>query len=200
MKQDPKMKQPSPISRTQCQLRVDGIVNPRISFRLSFDEPDDFDIVVDDAFLGSLAITTDCILEIRGMGADWRTCTLDELKSMVVNDSESLVADDFPSASEIMEKRIVDRLDDIGAAHRPSGRLADLTGHSQCRKRVEALLDQADLPYRSAGTVFLVSDLRKARMVLCRHGFYPSPISQAALVEPESRCAVQLIERASDVG
>jgi len=37
-------------------------------------------------------------------------------------------------------------------------------------------------------------------MVLCRHGFYPSPISQAALVEPESRCAVQLIERASDVG
>src|SRR5579862_2887374 len=108
MKQDPKMKQPSPISRTQCQLRVDGIVNPRISFRLSFDEPDDFDIVLDDAFLGPLVITTDCILEIRGMGADWRTCTLDELKSMVVNDSESLVADDFPSASEIMEKRIVD--------------------------------------------------------------------------------------------
>ena len=87
------------------------------------------------------------------------------------------------------------RLDDIGVAQRPSSRLADLTGHSECRKRVETLLDQANLPYRSAGTVFLVSNFRKARTVLCRHGFYPSPISSAALVEPESRCAVQLIER-----
>src|SRR5579872_6724141 len=108
------MKQSLPTFRTQCELRVDGLVNPRITFRLSSDEPDDFDIVIDDAFLGSLAITTDCILEIRGMGAEWRTCTLDELKSIVVNDSESLVADDFPSASEIMEKRSVDRLDEIG--------------------------------------------------------------------------------------
>lgn len=189
------MKQSPLTSRPHCELRVDGIVNPRISFRISSEEPDDFDIVVDDAFLGSLAITTDCILEIRGMGADWRTCTLDELKSMAVSDSESWVAYDFPSASEITEKKIVDRLDDIGVAQRPSSRLADLTGHSECRKRVETLLDQANLPYRSAGTVFLVSNFRKARTVLCRHGFYPSPISSAALVEPESRCAVQLIER-----
>ena len=32
-------------------------------------------------------------------------------------------------------------------------------------------------------------------LVLCRAGFCPSPISPAALVEPQTRCAVQLVEQ-----
>jgi hypothetical protein len=31
--------------------------------------------------------------------------------------------------------------------------------------------------------------------VLCQEGFYPSPVSRGALVEPQTRCAVQLIEQ-----
>ena len=57
---------------------------------MSDDEPDDFDVLVDDPTLGTLAITADCHLELRDAGADWHTVTLDELKGMVVGDGEFL--------------------------------------------------------------------------------------------------------------
>jgi hypothetical protein len=180
--------------RPQFELRVNGIADSPIRFRMS-DEPDDFDVLVDDPTLGTLAITADCLLEFRVAGADWHTVTLDELKGMVVGDSELLMTEDVPKASETVERRLFDRLDEVGVIHRRSPQLADLTGHADCFKRVQALFYRADLPHMSAGTVFVVPDLRLARTVLCRGGFYPSPISPTALVEPHTRCAVQLIER-----
>ena len=183
------------IVKPQFELRINGIADPRIRFRMSHDEPDDFDVLVDDAILGTLAITTDCLLEFRVAGADWRTVTLDELKGMVVGDGELLMTEDVPKASEMVERRLFDRADEVEVIHRRSPQLADLTGHADCQKRVQALFYRAGLPHISAGTVFVVPDLRLARTVLCRGGFYPSPISPAALVEPQTRCAVQLIER-----
>lgn len=183
------------IVRPRFELRVNGIADPRIRFRMSHDEPDDFDVLFDDATLGTLAITADCLLELRETGADWRTVTLDELKGMVVGDGESLMSEDLPKASELVERRSFDRLDEVEVIHRRSPRLANLTGHADCLKRVQALFYRAGLPHKSAGTVFVVPDLRLARAVLCQGGFYPSPISAAALVEPQTQCAVQLIEQ-----
>lgn len=184
-----------PIVRPRFELRVDGIADPRIRFRMSHDEPDDFDVLVDDAILGTLAITPDYHLELREAGAGWRTVTLDEIKSMVVDDGELLVTEDLPKASEMVERRSFDLFDEVEVIHRRSPQLADLTGHADCQKRVQALFYRAGLPHMSAGTVFVVPDVRLARAVLSQGGFYPSPISPAALVEPETRCAVQLIER-----
>lgn len=183
------------IVRPQFELRVNGIADPAIRFRMSHDEPDDFDILFEDANLGTLAITEDCLVELRQVGADWRTVTLDELKGMVVGDGELLMTEDLPKASEVVERRLFDRPDEVEVIYRRSPQIANLTGHADCLKRVQALLYRAGLPHMSAGTVFVVPDLRLARTVLCRGGFYPSPISPAALVEPQTRCAVQLIER-----
>jgi len=36
--------------------------------------------------------------------------------------------------------------------------------------------------------------LRRARIVLFRAGFRPSPIAPAALIEPMSKCPIQLVE------
>jgi hypothetical protein len=182
------------IVRPQFELRVNGIADPRIRFRMSHDEPDDFDVLVDDAILGTLAITADCLLELREASGDWRTVTLDELKSMVVGDGK-LMTEASPKASELVERRFSNCLDEVEVIHRRSPQLADLTGHVECLKRVQALFYRAGLPHQSAGTVFVVPDLRLARTALCRGGFYPSPISPAALVEPQTRCAVQLIEQ-----
>jgi hypothetical protein len=99
--------------------------------------------------------------------------SLDELKSVLVGDSEFLMTDDLARATEMSERRMFDRLDDIEVAHRRSPRLADLTGHSDHLKRVQALFYAAGLPHRSARTVFVVPDLHRARTVLCRAGFYP---------------------------
>jgi hypothetical protein len=179
----------------QFELRVNGIADPRIRFRMSHDEPDDFDVLVDDAILGTLAITPDCLLELREAGADWRTVTLDELKGIVVGDNELLITEDFPKASDMAERRSLELFDEVEVIHGRSPHLADLTGHADCLKRVQALFYCAGLPHKSAGTVFVVPDLGLARSLLSRAGFYPSPISPAALVEPQTRCAVQLIEQ-----
>jgi hypothetical protein len=189
------MSQSQDTLRLKFELRVNGIADPAIRFRMSHDEPDDFDVLVDDANLGTLAITADCLLELRAAGADWRTVTLDELKGMVVGDGELLMTEDVPKASEMVERRLFDRPDKVEVIHRRSPQLADLTGHADCLKRVQALLYRAGLPHKSAGTVFVVPDARLARTVLCQEGFYPSPISPVALVEPQTRCAVQLIEQ-----
>lgn len=181
--------------RPQFEVRVNGIADPAIRYRISHDEPDDFDVLVDDTILGALVITPDCLLELREAGGDWRTINLDELKGMVVSGGEVLMTEDLPKASEIVERRLFDRLDEINVPHRKSPRIADLTGHSDCLKRVQALFYRAGLPHKSAGTVFVVPDVRVARAVLSRGGFYPSPISPVALVEPQTQCAVQLIEQ-----
>jgi hypothetical protein len=183
------------IVRPQFELRVNGVAGPAIRFSMSHDEPDDFDILVDDAILGTLAITADCILELREAGTDWRTVTLDDLKGVLLGDSESLTTHDLPEVSEMFERRRFDRLDEVGLIHRRSPQLAELTGHADCLKRVQALFYRAGLPHKSAGTVFVVPNLRLARTVLCQEGFYPSPVSRGALVEPQTRCAVQLIEQ-----
>src|ERR1700693_472939 len=95
----------------QFELRVNGIADSPIRFRMSDDEPDDFDVLGDDPTLGTLAITADCLLEFRVAGADWRTVTLDELKGMVVGDGELLMKEDLLKASEIVGRRLFDRLD-----------------------------------------------------------------------------------------
>jgi hypothetical protein len=182
------------IVRPQFELRVDGVAGPAIRCQVSHDEPDDFDILFDDAILGTLAITADCLLELRETGADWRTVNVDELKGMVVGDNELLITEYLPKASEMAEQRSRNLFDEVGVIHGPTRQLADLTGHADCLRRVQALFYCAGLPHKNAGTVFVVPDVRLARSVLSQAGFYPSPISAVALVEPQTRCAVQLIE------
>ena len=183
------------IVRPQFELRVNGIADPAIRCQMSHGDPDDFDILVDDAVMGTLAITADCILELREAGANWRMVTLDDLKGVLLGDSESLTTEDRPKASETVERPRFDSLDEVGSIRRRSAQLGDLTGHTDCLKRVQSLFYRAGLPHKSAGTVFVVPNLRLARAVLCKGGFYPSPISPVALVEPQTRCAVQLIEQ-----
>ena len=180
------------IVRPQFELRIDGIADTAIRFRMSHDEPCDFDVLFDDAILGTLAITPDCILELREADADWHAVTLDELKGILLGDSESLTTNDLTQVSDTVEWPRLDRLNEVGAIHRRS--LADLTGHTECLKRVQSLFYGAGLPYKTAGTVLIVPNVRLARAVLCQGGFYPSEISPVALVEPQTQCAVQLIE------
>ena len=183
------------IVRPQFETRVNGITDPAIRFCMSHDEPDDFDILVDDAVLGTLAVTADCILELREAGTGWRTVTLDDLKSVLLGHTASLTSDELPEASKLVEQQLFDRLDEGVVDRRPrSLQFGDLTGHSNCLKRVQSLFYRAGLPHKSAGMVFVVRNLPLARAVLCKGGFYPSPISPVALVEPQTRCAVQLIE------
>jgi hypothetical protein len=181
------------MEKSRMELRVNDTAIRSVSFRISFEEPDDFDILISDLQLGSLALTNDCDLEVREAGARWRRVTLDQLKSLLVDDNKFLEAG-YLTATRRVERKRFDRLDDINVPHRTSPRLSALTGRDACTRRVQQLLDKARILHRVAGTVFLVPSAREARIALSLAGFHQSTISPSALVEPESRCAIQLIE------
>jgi|ERR1700758_3996797 len=97
--------------KPQLELRVNDVAIQSVRFRLSFDEPDDFDILTIDPQVRSLVLASDCDLEAREEDSDRRRVTFDQLKSLVVGDSEFLRASDFPRASEVAELQLFDRLD-----------------------------------------------------------------------------------------
>jgi len=179
--------------RPRFALLINGVANPAIRFRMSHDDPDDIDILVDDRVLGCFAITDDCVLEIRPEAENWRAVSLDELKHILLRVGELVRADDLPKSSGILECKSV-TLDETDVRHRPLMRLGDLTGHADCLKRVQALFYSGQIPHKSAGTVFFIPDLRRARKLLSDAGFSRSPYSPAALIEPQTRCAVHLVE------
>jgi hypothetical protein len=93
------------------------------------------------------------------------------------------------------ERRLFDRFDDLDIPHRSSPRVGKITGHVRCVKRVQAVLYEAAIPHQVSGTVFLVPDAAQARIALIRAGFERSTISSGALLEPQSDCAIHLLER-----
>ena len=186
----------APDSYPPFSVRINGLESPALHYRISHQDPDDFDVLFDDDVLGPIAITADCVLEVREAGAEWRSLGLDELKDVLLKSRELFVGEDLPKASEMFEALLFTPLDrtDVEAEPKAPTRLADLTGHSECRKRVTALFYKNSIPYKGAGTVFTVPDSRQARNVLSDAGCYPSPYSASALIEPYSQCAVYLIE------
>ena len=130
---------------------------------------------------------------MRDEGSSWRPVTLEQLTKTLTESSEFLHAGDMQQSSEIGEHRLFEKLDDIDSPHRRSRRLSELTRHDECVR--EVMLHEARVPHQVAGTVFVVPNAFRTRICLIRAGFRKSPISPAALIEPRSGCAIQLVER-----
>jgi len=126
--------------------------------------------------------------------------TLHATDIALTESSEFLQAEDLPKASEMAERRLFDRLDEIDIPHRRSPRLGKITGHDRCVKRVQFLFYEAAIPHQVSGTVFLVPDATQARIALIRAGFEQSTISAGALIEPQSECAIHLLEHPRSSG
>jgi hypothetical protein len=189
------MPEPSGTDELSCKLRVNGLLVQSVHIRCVPELADDFQVVITDPQIGRFSLTDAFEFEMREQGSSWRPVTLEQLKMTLTESSEFLQTEDIPKASEKAERRLFDRLDDLDIPHRNSPRVAKITGHDRCVKRVQFLLYQAAIPHEVSGTVFVVPSALKARIVLRRAGFSPSPIAPAALIEPLSGCAIQLVER-----
>ena len=132
---------------------------------------------------------------MRDEGSSWRPVTLEQLTKALTESSEFLHAGDLQQSSEIAEHRLFEKFDDLDSPHRRSRRLSDLTRHHECVREVQKVLHEARVPHQVAGTVFVVPNAFRTRICLIRAGFRKSPISSAALIEPRSGCAIQLVER-----
>jgi hypothetical protein len=187
------MEEPTRIDELPFELLINGISVRSLQIR-SVPASDDFQIFMTDPQLGRFSLTSTFELEMRE-GSSWRTVTLEQLTKALTESSEFLQAEDLPKSSEIAERRLFDRFDDLDIPHRSSPRVGKITGHVQCVKRVQAILYEAAIPHQVSGTVFLVPDAAQARIALIRAGFERSTISPGALLEPQSDSAVHLLER-----
>lgn len=193
------MEEPTRIDELPFELLVNGISVRSVQIR-SVPASDDFQILMTDPQLGRFSLTGAFELEMREEGSSWRTVTLEELTKVLSESSEFLQAEDLPKASEMAERRLFDRLDEIDIPHRRSPRLGKITGHDRCVKRVQFLFYEAAIPHQVSGTVFLVPDATQARIALIRAGFEQSTISAGALIEPQSECAIHLLEHPRSSG
>ena len=191
--------EPIKIDELPWDLKVNGISVQSVQIR-SVPASDDFQILMTDPQLGRFSLTRAFELEMREEGSSWRTVTLEQLTKALTESSEFLQTEDIPKASEMAERRLFDRFDDLDIPHRNSPRVAKITGHDRCVKRVQFLLYEAAIPHQVSGTVFLVPDAAQARIALIRAGFERSTISPGALLEPESDCAIHLLERPCSCG
>jgi hypothetical protein len=176
-----------------CKLMVNGISVQSVHIGCGSDSSDGFRILFDDPQIGSICLHDGFELEIREHDS-WQPLTLQQLKKTLAARSEFLQAEDMPKASEMLERKLFDRLDDINVPHRRSPRLSELTGHVECVRQVRKVLYEERIPHRVAGTVFVVPSVRRTRIVLSRAGFRPSPIAPAALIDPQTKCPIQLVE------
>jgi len=187
------MSEPLKVDELPFELLVNGI--PVRSVHLCCaPASDDFQVLMTDPRLGRFSLTSAFELEMREEGSPWRPVTLQRLAKALTERGEFLQAEDLPKSSEMAEHWLFDRLDDVDIPHRTSPRLNQLTGQGECLRQVQKVLDEARVPHRVAGTVFVVPSAFRARICLLRAGFRKSTIAPTALVEPVSGRAVQLIE------
>jgi hypothetical protein len=189
------MEKPRNIDELPCDLMVNGVPFQSVQIHCFSNSADHFQLVIAHPILGAFALHSEFELGIREEGSTWRPVTLEQLKKTLIESSEFLRAKDLPKSSETVERKRFDRLDDIDIPHRKSPRLSKLTGHDECVREVQKILREARVPHQVAGTVFVVPSAFRTRICLLREGFRKSTISPAALVEPRSGCAIQLVER-----
>ena len=183
------------IDELPFELKVNGVLVESVHIRPTHDAADDLQVVITDSQIGLFAVNDAFEFEVREEGIPWRPITLEQLTKALTESNEFLQVEDIPKASEMAERRLFDRLDDIDVPHRRSPRLSELTGQVDCISRVQKALYQARIPHMMAGAVCVVPSALKARMCLMTAGFRKSTLAPAALIEPLSGCTIQLLER-----
>jgi len=168
----------------RVHLRVNGIAFESVRVRHDLGA-NDFDIVIDDAQIGRLALTSAVpSLELRDEDSDWRQVTLDELKGILADDGELADAAEEPQAS--VERESFNR------------RVAE----GEHIMNAEIALFRAGIPFlqlpfqqnKFASNLFMVLSVSTAKACLQRAGFQPKFDSETVLFDGGNGQAVQLIQ------
>jgi len=180
------MKRPDRVDVRQVHVRVNGITFESVRLRRS-SGANDFDIVIDDPYVGRFALTTAVPdLELQDEDAAWRQVTLAELKKILADDSELAEAAEEPQASETAERESFNRLVAEGE-HIMNAEIAFFN----------AGIPFLQLPFQQnkfASNLFMVLNLPNAKACLQRAGFQAKFDSETVLFDGCNGRAVQLIQ------
>lgn len=175
-------------------VTVNGRYYPSVQIRHISESVHDFDVLIIDSQVGTMALTEDLNLELRS-DTGWRIASLVDLKNALAQHANFSQPLDVPSSSEMAELRLFASDDDARDQGTRSERMEGLLAYDRCVRRVRALLCHASIACTPCGGVFVVPDRERARTILLRAGFMPSTISSGALTESFSGSCVYLVER-----
>jgi hypothetical protein len=174
-------------------VTVNGRYYPSVQIRHISESVHDFDVLIIDSQVGTMALTEDLSLELQS-DTGWRIASLVDLKNALAQHANFSQPLDVRCSSEMAELRLFASYDARDQGTR-SERMESLLAYDRCVRRVRALLCHASIACTPCGGVFVVPDRERARTVLLRAGFMPSTTSSGALTESFSGSSVYLVER-----
>lgn len=187
------MRDSSALDDSSFQFLLNGLSIRSAKIRQIADSQGDFEVVVTDPLLGAFALHSGFDIEVSQPDAGWRRISLDELKADLKRRNQ--LADELPTASEIVECRLFAKVDDIEIPNWNAGQFSRLEPEGACVRYVQRIFYRVGIPHIVSGTTFLVPSAPTARIPLKRAGFRQSKISRSALLEPRTNVTVQLVER-----
>jgi len=190
-------------------IRLNFLVNdlefPQGLMRPSEKDATDFQILIEDRFLGSFALHDDFDLQLwdpEGV-RDWRKVSLEELKMVFLETSRDVGATRTEEEDE--RSTPLAGLPDVSDAPNSSflPRIP-IEGDSSHINRATEALSRGRITYQIVGGIgshgqvwghatFLVDSLQCARILLCRAGFLPSSDSKHVVIDSENGWKIRLL-------
>src|SRR5882762_7289369 len=188
-------------------IRINFRVND-LEFRQGLMRPSerdatDFQILIEDRFLGSFALHDDFDLQLRGReGGNWRKVSLEELEMAFLETFQDVGAAGTQEVDEGSTQLAgLGVSDALNNSFLPRIPIEGDSGH--INRAIEAF-SGGGVKYQIVGGIgsrrqawghatFLVDSLRCARILLCHAGFLPSPDSEHVVVDSQNGYKIRLL-------
>ena len=177
------------------QVKINSTLAKSVRLRSHPGAPSDFEVVVEDPWLGSFAVHHNFDLLLKEKDSEWRPVTLDELRSILIANRDFRDAGEEPNDRQTLELTPPGEPDEFARKRPKLVRLGEIIGLDACVQRIEALLYRASIPHQRAGSTFIVPSMRDARECLRRGGFCQDHRYESVLFDAEHKIAIRLLER-----
>ena len=177
------------------QVKINSTLAKSVRLRSHPGAPGDFEVVVEDSWLGSFAVHHNFDLLLKEKDSEWRPVTLDELRSILIANRDCLDAGEEPNDRQTLELTPRGEPAEFAWKSPRLVRLGEIIGLDACVQRIETLLYRASIPHQRAGSTFIVPSMRDARECLRRGGFCQDQRYESVRVDPNSGIAIRLLER-----
>jgi hypothetical protein len=177
------------------QVKINSTLAKSVRLRSHPFAPGDFEVVVEDPWLGSFAVHHNFDLLLKEKHSEWRPVTLDELRSILIANRDFVDGGEEPNERQTLELTPPGEPDEFTRKRPKLVRLGEIIGLDACVQRIETLLYRASIPHQRAGSTFIVPSMRDARQCLRRGGFCQDQRYESVLFDPEHKIAIRLLER-----
>jgi hypothetical protein len=179
----------------RLQVEINGMRAKSVRLRSHLSAPGDFDVVVEDPWLGVFALHRQFDLLAKEEGSEWRAVTLDELRSILLANTGVQDTDDERNDHQTLEFTPPGEPNEFAGAGPKLVRLGTIIGLDACVQRIATLFYRASIPHLRAGATFVVPSMLNARECLLRAGYCQDQRYESVLFDPESKIAIRLLER-----